>query len=135
MIVADTNVWIGFFNQTLAQNTLLFREAIQNQAVAMPTPILHELLCFPELNDLDRIYFSRFQTFNPSEQTWLRAGEMRRKILHKKLKCRAIDALIAQTCIENGLPLLTLDNDFKKFSNFGLKLLKWKNSIVFLLTQ
>ena len=47
---------------------------------------------------------------------WQRAGELRAKVLAKRRKARLGDALIAQSCIDGGVPLLTRDRDFKAFS-------------------
>lgn len=48
---------------------------------------------------------------------WQRAGELRAKVLAKKRKARLGDALIAQACIDRGIPLLTRDRDFRAFAD------------------
>ncbi len=48
---------------------------------------------------------------------WKRAGELRAKALAKRRKARLGDALIAQSCIDQGLPLLTRDPDFRAFAD------------------
>jgi len=47
---------------------------------------------------------------------WQRAGELRAKVLAKHRKARLGDALIAQSCIDGGVPLLTRDRDFRAFA-------------------
>jgi hypothetical protein len=47
---------------------------------------------------------------------WQRAGELRAKVLAKRRKARLGDALIAQSCIDRGIPLLTRDRDFRAFA-------------------
>jgi predicted nucleic acid-binding protein len=47
---------------------------------------------------------------------WRRAGELRAKVLVKRRKARLGDALIAQTCIDGGVPFLTRDRDFRAFA-------------------
>ena len=47
---------------------------------------------------------------------WQRAGELRSKVLAQKRKARLGDALIAQTCIDRQIPLLTRDRDFRTFT-------------------
>jgi predicted nucleic acid-binding protein len=47
---------------------------------------------------------------------WQRAGKLRAKVLAKRRKARLGDALIAQTCIDRGVPLLTRDRDFRAFA-------------------
>jgi len=46
---------------------------------------------------------------------WQRAGELRAKVLAKRRKARLGDALIAQSCIDRGVALLTRDRDFRAF--------------------
>jgi len=54
---------------------------------------------------------------------WDRAGIARRTLRAKGLKARALDALIAQCCIDADVPLITLDNDFRHFAaHCGLEL-------------
>ena len=46
---------------------------------------------------------------------WQRAGFLRAKALARSRKARLGDALIAQACVDRGIPLLTRDRDFKVF--------------------
>jgi hypothetical protein len=48
---------------------------------------------------------------------WQRAGVLRAKVLSKRRKARVGDALIAQTCIDRGIPLVTRDRDFRAFTD------------------
>jgi predicted nucleic acid-binding protein len=55
---------------------------------------------------------------------WERAGGLRAKILAKKLKARVADTLIAQSCLDNKVGLITRDSDFMKFAQVAnLKLI------------
>jgi len=45
-----------------------------------------------------------------------RAGVLRAKVLAKGRKARLGDALIAQSCIDQPVPLLTRDRDFRAFA-------------------
>jgi predicted nucleic acid-binding protein len=55
---------------------------------------------------------------------WQRAGEFRAKVLAKRRKARLGDALIAQSCMDRGVPLLTRDRDVRAFADAaGLDLL------------
>jgi hypothetical protein len=47
---------------------------------------------------------------------WQRAGGLRAKVLAKRRKARLGDALIAQSCIDGGVSLLTRDRDFRAFA-------------------
>lgn len=41
---------------------------------------------------------------------------MRAKVLAKRRKARLADALIAQGCIDHGVPLITRDRDLRAFA-------------------
>ena len=47
---------------------------------------------------------------------WERAAETRARILAKRLRARLADTLIAQTCLDHRVPLVTRDRDFRHFS-------------------
>jgi predicted nucleic acid-binding protein len=47
---------------------------------------------------------------------WQRASELRAKVLAKRRKALLGDALIAQSCIDGGVPLLTRDREFRAFA-------------------
>src|SRR4029077_1280994 len=48
---------------------------------------------------------------------WQRAGALRAKVLATRRKARLGDALIAQSCIDQGVPLITRDRDFRAFAS------------------
>ncbi|HXT86826.1 MAG TPA: PIN domain-containing protein, partial [Verrucomicrobiae bacterium] len=48
---------------------------------------------------------------------WQRAGTLRAKVLAKRRKARLGDALIAQSCADAGISLLTRDRDFRAFAD------------------
>jgi predicted nucleic acid-binding protein len=54
---------------------------------------------------------------------WLRVAETRKYILSRKLRARLADTLIAQSCIDHDVALITRDTDFRHFAKHcGLKL-------------
>jgi predicted nucleic acid-binding protein len=57
------------------------------------------------------------------EGYWIRAAEARSKLLAHRLRARLPDALIAQSCLDHDLPLITRDRDFRHFvEHCGLRL-------------
>jgi predicted nucleic acid-binding protein len=53
-----------------------------------------------------------------------RAGALRAKVLAGRRKARLGDALIAQSCVDHAIPLLTRDRDFRTFAGAaGLNLI------------
>ena len=54
---------------------------------------------------------------------WERAGLARGLLRQRNLKAKLGDALIAQSCIDHDVPLITRDGDFRHFAKLcGLKL-------------
>ena len=55
---------------------------------------------------------------------WERAGLLRAGALKQRRNARIADALIAQSCIDQSVPLVTRDKDFRHFAGrVGLALL------------
>lgn len=58
-----------------------------------------------------------------AEGYWTRAGNLRARILGLGLKARLADALIAQSCLDHDVALITRDQDFRHFARHaGLRL-------------
>jgi predicted nucleic acid-binding protein len=54
---------------------------------------------------------------------WERAGELRSRLLRRGLKARLADTLIAQSCLDHNVALVTRDRDFRHFATHaGLRL-------------
>jgi len=57
------------------------------------------------------------------EGYWERAGELRARLLRRGLKARLADTLIAQSCLDHKIALVTRDHDFRNFARHaGLRL-------------
>ncbi|HEX9984484.1 MAG TPA: PIN domain-containing protein [Thermoanaerobaculia bacterium] len=53
---------------------------------------------------------------------WYRAGLLRARVKRDRLKANLADTLIAQSCIDHDIPLITYDRDFRHFVRAGLTL-------------
>jgi predicted nucleic acid-binding protein len=67
--------------------------------------------------------FQELPLLEPTPGFWERAGLLRASIVARRHKARLADTLIAQTCIDHGVPLVTRDLDFRHFVGAGLTLL------------
>jgi hypothetical protein len=85
--------------------------------------VLTELLSDPRLPARVAQTLSEVPPVGIDPGYWERAGMLRAKVLAKHRKARLGDALIAQSCIDQGIPLLTRDRDFRAFAEAaGLRL-------------
>jgi predicted nucleic acid-binding protein len=92
--------------------------------VLMAPVVLTELLSDPKLASEVVRTLSELPLIEVTDGYWQRAGKLRAKVLAKHRKARLGDALIAQSCIDRRIPLLTRDRDFQAFAGAaGLDLL------------
>jgi predicted nucleic acid-binding protein len=116
MIAADTSTWIAFLQGETADDTELLDQALQDRQLLMVPVVLTELLSDPKLRvDVARTLCD-LPAIEIGRDYWQRAGALRAKVLLKRRRARLGDALIAQSCIDGGISLLTRDRDFRAFT-------------------
>ena len=116
MIAADTSTWVAFLEGHAGADTRLLDKALEDRQVVMVPVVLAELLSDPKLPSEVAETLSDVPLIDLAPGYWQRAGALRAKALLKRRKARLGHALIAQSCIDEGVPLLTRDRDFQSFS-------------------
>jgi predicted nucleic acid-binding protein len=116
MIAADTSTWVVFLEGGAGQDARLLDRALEDRQVLMVPVVLTELLSDPKLPSGVAETLSEVPLVEIASGYWQRAGALRAKVLAKRRKARLGDALIAQSCIDGGVPLLTRDRDFRAFA-------------------
>src|ERR1019366_2578163 len=116
MIAADTSTWIAFLEGSGGADTLLLDQALGDHQVLMAPAVLTELLSDPKLPARVSEMLSELPMLEAEPGDWQRAGARRARAIAKRRKARLGDALIAQSCIDRGAPLLTRDRDFRAFA-------------------
>jgi len=124
MIAADSSTWVAFIEGESGNDVRLLDEALSDQQVLMAPAVLSELLSDPKLPaNIEKILLG-LPLIEVEEGYWQRVGVLRAKLLGKKKRARLGDALIAQSCIDRGVALVTRDRDFQAFAEgAGLELL------------
>lgn len=115
MIAADTSTWIAFLQGKQGTDVELLDEALDDRQVQMVPAVLTELLSDPGLSSEVAELLLEVPMIKLEPNYWQRAGELRANVLAKRRKARLGDALIAQSCIDGGVPLITRDKDFRAF--------------------
>ena len=116
MIAADTSTLIAFLEGSGGKDVDLLDGALENRQVLMVPVVLTELLSDPKLPSTVAATLSEIPLIEIGVDYWQRAGDLRAKVLGKRRKARLGDALIAQICLDAGIPLLTRDRDFRAFA-------------------
>jgi predicted nucleic acid-binding protein len=117
MIAADTSTWVAFLQGDSGEDTEILDNALQDRQVVMIPAVLVELLSDPKLPAVAAAALIEVPLVDTIAGYWERAGHLRSKVLAKGRKARLGDALIAQTCIDHQMPLVTRDHDFTAFMN------------------
>jgi predicted nucleic acid-binding protein len=123
VIVVDTSTWIAFLGGSVGGDVQFLDQALEARHVVMIPVVLSELLSDPKLPSTVAATLSDLPLMDISPGYWERAGRLRAKVLAKRHKARLGDALIARSCIDAGLSLITRDRDFRAFAeSAGLNL-------------
>jgi predicted nucleic acid-binding protein len=93
------------------------RWRLEDRQVLMVPVVLTELLSDPKLPSEVAKTLSDVPMIEIEPGYWQRAGVLRAKVIAKQRKARLGDALIAQTCIDGNISLLTRDRDFRAFGD------------------
>ncbi len=75
-----------------------------------------ELLSDPQMAPATRRVLSQIPFVEIEAGYWERSGALRATVISKKRKTRLSDALIAQSCLDREILLITRDRDFRAFA-------------------
>jgi predicted nucleic acid-binding protein len=117
MIAADTSTWVAFLEGHSGEDARLLDKALADRQVWMIPVVLTELLSDPALPAGVAEILAEVPMIDVEPGYWQRAGALRAAVLSKSRKARLGDALIAQTCIDRKVALLTRDKDFSAFAD------------------
>jgi predicted nucleic acid-binding protein len=116
MIAADTSTWIAYLEGDAGEDVDLLDRALKDRQALMVPAVLAELLSDPELPAGVAKTLSEIPLIQIAAGYWKRTGLLRAKALKRRRKARLGDALIAQSCIDTEILLLTRDRDFRAFT-------------------
>ncbi len=129
MIVADTSVLIPWAQGKTTAYTDLLNVHITQRTLRVAPVSIAELMSAREAQAEILLFADSLTVLDLLPGYWGRAGILRGRCLAAGRRARLADALIAQTCIDADLPLLTNDADFDVFQSAGgLKLLQLDQS-------
>ena len=101
-----------------ADVTLIDHALLDQVAVFSPVTIA-ELLSAPNVSLNLRETLLAIPMLSIQEGFWERAGLLRAKVLATGAKAKLADTLIAQTCLDHQVPLITRDRDFRVFEKLA----------------
>jgi predicted nucleic acid-binding protein len=124
MIAVDTSTWVAYFEGAPEKDADLLRRALADKQAVMVPAVLTELMSDPQLPPEVAASLADLPLIELQAGFWQRAGRLRAKVLASGRRARLGDALIAQCCIDQSIPLLTRDRDYRAFADAaGVRLL------------
>ncbi len=119
MIAIDTRSIIAYLSGEKGRDVDAVDFALEQKQAVLPPGVLSELLSDPGLPKKYSALFKELPLLSISEEYLERAGILRSKILAKGLKARLADTLIAQSCLDHDVALISRDEDFHHFVRIG----------------
>jgi hypothetical protein len=115
VIAVDSSSWIAYLSGDRGGDAELVESALAERQVCLPPVVLTEILSDSKLTEKVVALFRQLPLLAVSEGYWERAGGLRAKVLSTGRKAPLADSLIAQSCLDHDVPLITRDSDFQPF--------------------
>ena len=122
MIGVDTSSLRRYLRNDVSGATARIARAVTIGEVMLPPIVLTEALSDVNLSEGDRRRTLDLPLMPLFHGYWYRAGNLRHWLFENRLKAPAADCLVAQACLDMGIPLISSDREFKRFIPMGLKL-------------
>ena len=123
MIAADTSSLVAFFTGEGGADIETLEAALKAGELVLPPVVVTEILSDPAAKGALDSELSQLATLPIDDGYWIRAAHLRRTVRESGVKARIADTLIAQSCIDHDVALITRDRDFRHFvERCGLRL-------------
>lgn len=119
MIAADTSSVIAYLSGESGKDVEALDLALANSQMCLPPVVLTELLSDPKLPESVARLLEEVPVLEVLDGYWRRAGQLRARALAAKRRARLADTLIAQSCLDHDVPLVTRDADYGIFTRVG----------------
>jgi predicted nucleic acid-binding protein len=123
VIAADTSTVIAYLAGASGKDVEALDLALSESQMCLPPVVLTELLSDPKLPAAVARLLEEVPVLEIVDGYFRRAGLLRAEVLATKRRARLADTLIAQSCLDHDVPLLTRDEDYRHFARVaGLRL-------------
>lgn len=120
MIAVDTSSLRRYLTGASGQDVEVVATSLEQHQMVIPPVVLTEILSEPHLEEATIEALSAIPSLELLDGYWVRAGRLRAKMMAAGRKAKVADALIAQSCLDHDVPLITHDRDFRHYERHGL---------------
>jgi predicted nucleic acid-binding protein len=92
---------------------------LADHQACLPPVVLTEVTSDPKLRGDVADLVRGLPLLGVEDGYWDRAGILRRRMLSRGYKARLADTLVAQSCLDHKVALITTDKDFSRFAKVG----------------
>ncbi len=118
MIAVDSSSFIAYLQGDEGPDVEATGLALGHRQAILPPVVLSELLSDPQISRAVKQLFGQLPLLEVTEGYWTRAGLLRARVLQRGRRARLVDTLIAQSCLDHDVELVTRDADFRHFADF-----------------
>ena len=122
MIALDTSSLVHYLAGSPGPDVEAVDVALIESQACLPPVVLSEILSDSKLPRAVEEVVLQIPTLELAAGYWERAGRLRARVAAAEHKAKLADTLIAQSCLDHGVPLVTRDRDFSHFAAAGLQL-------------
>ena len=119
MHAVDSSSLLAFLKGDEGTDTELIANEMARSRIAISPVVVVECLSRQETRHFIEPQLRQLYVLTQDEEYWFRASLLRARALAKGRKARTADTLIAQSCIDHDVPLITRDQDFRVFAQVG----------------
>ncbi len=123
MIAVDTRSLRRFLSGATGHDVETVADAIAHRSMTLPPVVLTEILSDRSAEETAAV-LTALPLLDVTDGYWARAGQLRASVIAAGHKSKVAGALIAQSCLDHEVALVTNDRDFRHYERYGLVLLR-----------
>jgi predicted nucleic acid-binding protein len=124
MICADTSSFVAVMQGEPGRDVDLVVGAMRHDGLVLAPASVAELLSDPALPSAFEDLVLRTPQLEITAGYWERAGRLRAQLIRQRFRPKLADTLIAQSCLDHDVLLVSRDRDFHAFQKLaGLRLM------------
>ncbi len=123
MICADTSSVVGLLRGEQGRDVEVLRNALIDGTLVLAPASVAELLSDPGITPSIEESVLDIPELEVTSGYWERVGRLRSRLMRHRYRPKPTDSLIAQSCLDHHVLLVTRDRDFSPFQKLmGLRL-------------